>query len=80
MFWSNAAKQLSSAAFHASKTAAKYIEMKDFDVGKPVAIDAGKKVVEKTAKKLPHQNRKWLMLCFYQKKFLKSKRSYSKIC
>ena len=54
--------------------------MKDFDVGKTVAIDAGKKLVEKTAKNLSHQNRKWLILCFYQKKFLKSKRSYSKIC
>ena len=34
------------------KTAAKDIGMKAIDVGKIVAIDAGKKLVEKTAKKL----------------------------
>ena len=42
MFSSNAAKQLASAAFHAGKTATKDIGMKSIDVGKPVAIDAGR--------------------------------------
>ena len=61
MFSSNAAKQLASAALQAAKTAAKDIEMKAIDVGKTVAIDAGKKLVpidagkklvEKAAKRL----------------------------
>ena len=52
MFSSNAAKQLVSAALQAGKTAVKEIGMKAFDVGKTVAIDADKKLVEKTAKKL----------------------------
>ena len=52
MFSSNAAKQLASAALLAGKTEANDIEMKDNDVGKTVAIDAGKKLVEEAAKKL----------------------------
>ena len=45
--------------------------MKAIDVGKTVAIDAGKKFVEKAAKSYPHQNHKRLMLLFNQKKLLK---------
>ena len=52
MFSSKGAKQLASASLQAVKTAAKYIGMKAIDVGKTVAIDAGKKSVEKAAKKL----------------------------
>ena len=43
MFSSNAANQLESAALQAGKTAAKDIGMKAINVGKIVAIDAGKK-------------------------------------
>ena len=50
MFSSNAAKQLALAAPQAGKTAAK--DIKAIDVSKTVAIDAGKKLVEKAAKKL----------------------------
>ena len=52
MFSSNAAKQLASAALHVGKTAANGIGMKAIDVGKTVAIDAVKKLVEKAAKRL----------------------------
>ena len=52
MLSSNAAKQLASAALQAGKTAAKDIGMKASDVGKTVAIDAVKKLVEKSAKRL----------------------------
>ena len=52
MFSSNAAKQLALAALQAGKTAAKDIGMKAINVGKTVAIVAGKKLVEKSAKKL----------------------------
>ena len=52
MFSSNTAKQLASAALQTGKTAAKDIRMKAIDVGKIVAIDAGKKLVEKPAKRL----------------------------
>ena len=52
MFSSNAAKQLASASIQARKIAAKDIGMKAIDVGKTVAIDAGKKFVEKAAKRL----------------------------
>ena len=52
MFSGNAAKQLVSAAVQAEKTAARGIGMKAIDVGKTVAIDALKKLVEKAAKKL----------------------------
>ena len=71
MFSSNAAKQLASSALQAGKTAAKDIGMKAIDVGKTVAIDAGKKLVANSSKKYPHQNHKWLMLWFYQKKITK---------
>ena len=52
MFSSNAAKQLASTALKAGKTAAKDIEMKAVDMGKTVAIDAGKILDEKAAKRL----------------------------
>ena len=52
MFSSNAAKQLSPTTLQAVKTAAKDNGMKAIDVGETVAIDAGKKLVEKAAKKL----------------------------
>ena len=48
MLQNNWRRQISRAA----KTAAKDIGMKAIDVGKTVAIDAGKKFVEKAAKKL----------------------------
>ena len=47
---SNAAKQLASIALQAGQTAAKDIGMKAVYVGKTVAIDACKKLVEKAAK------------------------------
>ena len=49
MFSSNAPNQLESAALQAGKTAEKDIGMKAIDVGKTVAIDAGKKLDEKAA-------------------------------
>ena len=52
IFSSNAAKQLASAALQAGKTESKDIGMKAIDVVKTVAIDAGKKLVEKAAKRL----------------------------
>ena len=52
MFSSNAAKQLASTALQAGKTAANDIGMKAIVVGKTVAIDAVKKLVEKAVKKL----------------------------
>ena len=52
MFSSNTAKPLASTALQAGKSAAKYIGMKAIDVDKTVAIDAGKKLVEKDAKRL----------------------------
>ena len=52
MFSSNAAKQLASTTLQAGKTAAKDIEMKAIDVSKTAAIDAGKILVEKAAKRL----------------------------
>ena len=58
MFSSNAAKQLAST----EKTAVKDIGMKAIDVDKTVAIDAGKKLVEKAVKKLSKPNHNWLML------------------
>ena len=36
--------------------------MKAVDVGKTVAIDAGKILVEKAAKNYPHQNHKWIIV------------------
>ena len=52
MFSSNAAKQLASTALQSGKTAAKDIWIKAIEVGKTDAIDAGKKLVEKAAKRL----------------------------
>ena len=49
---SNASMKLASTALQAGKTAAKEIGMKDIDVDKTVAIDAGRKLVEKAAKRL----------------------------
>ena len=49
------------------KTAAKDMGVKAIDVGKTVAIDAGKRLL----KDYQHQNHKWLMLWLYQKRFLK---------
>ena len=71
MFSSNASKPIASAALQEDKTAAKDIEMKAIDVGETVAIDAGKKLDEKAAKKYPHPHHKCLMLWFHQKKLLK---------
>ena len=51
MFSSNASKSIASAALQEDKTAAKDIGMKAIDVGETVAIDAGKKLDEKAAKK-----------------------------
>ena len=50
MVSSNAAKQLASTAIQAGNIAEKDIGMKAIDVGKTVAIDFGKKLVEKAAK------------------------------
>ena len=49
MFSSNKAKQLASTAHQAEKTAEKDIGMKAADVGKTVAIDAGRKSLEEAA-------------------------------
>ena len=46
MFSSKAAKQLASIVHQAGKTAAKDIGMNAIDVGKTVAIDAGKKLLK----------------------------------
>ena len=56
MFSSNAVKQLASTALQPGKTAAKDIRMKAIDDDKTVAIDAGKILVEKLAKKLTTPN------------------------
>ena len=47
-----AGKQLASTTLHEGKTAAKNIGIKAVDVSKAIAIDDGKKLVEKVAKKL----------------------------
>ena len=52
MFSSNTVNQLASSALQAGKNPAKNIGMKAIDVGKIVAIDDGKKLVEKAAKRL----------------------------
>ena len=53
MLSSNAEKQLVvSTALQAGRAAAKDIGMKSSDVGKPVVIDAGKKLVEGAAKQI----------------------------
>ena len=55
MFSNYCGKAISSTAFQAGKTASKDIGMNAIDVDKSVAIDAGKKLVEKTVKKLSKQ-------------------------
>ena len=40
-------------------------------MGITVAIDAGKKLIEKAAKNYTHKNLMWLMLWFHQKKITK---------
>ena len=70
MFSCNAARQLASTGLQAGKTAVTDIGIKSTDVGKTVAIDAGKKLTESAANKYPHQNHKWLILWFHQKKLL----------
>ena len=77
MFSSIAAKQLASATLRAGKTAAKDIEMKAIDVGKTVTIDAGKKLVEKTAKKLSTPKSQVANVRFHRKKKILT---YSQIC
>ena len=52
MFSCNASKPIASAALQEDKTAAKDIGMKAIHVGETVAIDAGKKLDEKAAKKI----------------------------
>ena len=71
MFSSNVAKQLASTALQAGKTAAKDIEMKAIDVGKTVAIDAGKKLVEKAAKRLSTPKPQVAKVIVHQKRLLK---------
>ena len=58
LFSSNTAKQLVSAALHAEKSAAKDIGIKDIDVEMTVAIDAGKKQVEKLLRNCSQLNHK----------------------
>ena len=62
MFSSNIAKQLASAALQAGKTAPKDIGIKASDLGKTVAIDAGKKLVKRLLENYLNSNHKWLML------------------
>ena len=62
MYSSNAEKQFASAALLAGRTVAKDIGMKAIYVGEAVAIDTGKKYVEKLQKNYPHPNHKCLML------------------
>ena len=50
MLSSIAAKQLASTALHSGKSAAKHIGMKAIDGSKTLAIDVGKKLVEKQLK------------------------------
>ena len=81
MFSSNAAKQLASGALQAGKTAEKHIEMKAIDVGKTVAIDAGKKLVENAVKKLSTPKSQLANIMVPPEEITKkSKRSYSQIC
>ena len=81
MFSSNAAKQLASTALLARKTAAKDIGMKAIDLGKSVAIDAGKKLVEKAVEKLSKPKSQVVHVMFLPEEITKkSKRSYSQIC
>ena len=71
MFSNNAAKQLASTALQTEKTVEKDIGMKAIDVGKIVAIDAGKKLVEKAVKKLSKPKSQVAMLWFHQQRLLK---------
>ena len=71
MFSSNAAKKLASTALQAGKTAAKDIVTIAIDVGKTVAIDAGKKLVEKAAKRLSAPKSQVANFMVHQKKLLK---------
>ena len=81
MFSSIAAKQLAWAAFQAGKTAAKDIGMKPIDVDKTVAIDAGKKLVVKAAKKLSTTKSQVANVMVPPEEITnKSKRSYSQVC
>src|SRR6218665_3017992 len=52
LFVSNAAKQIESTALSAGKDAAKEIGKKNLDISKTVAIDAGKRLIEKAAAKI----------------------------
>src|SRR6218665_834294 len=52
LFVSNAAQQKASTALRAGEDAAKEIGKKVFDVGKSVAIDAGKRLIDKAAAKI----------------------------
>ena len=65
------AKQLASVVLEAGKTAAKDIGLKAIDVGKTVAIDAVKKLVEKAAKRLFSPKSQVTNVMFHQKKLLK---------
>ena len=81
MFSSNAAKQLASTALQAVKIAANGIGMKAVDVDKTVAIDAGKKLVEKAAKQLSKPNSQVTNVMVPPEEITKkSKGSYSQIC
>ena len=71
IFSSNATRQLASIALEAGQTAVRDIRMKAIDVGKRVAIDPGKKLVEKAAKNLSTQKSQVAVLWFHQKKLLK---------
>ena len=81
MFSSNAAKQLASASLQAGKTAAKDIGMKASDVGKTVAINAGKVLDEKAGKKLSAPKSQMANVMVPPEEITKKiKRSYSQIC
>ena len=80
MFSSNAAKQLALAALQAGKTATKDIGMKAIDVGKTIAIDSCKILVEKAAKTLTTPKSQVANVIVPPENYKKSKRSYSQIC
>src|SRR6218665_1989026 len=52
VFVSKAARQIASTALSAGKDAEKEIDKKALDVGKTVAIDAGKRLIDKAAAKI----------------------------
>ena len=68
---SHAAKQLASAALQAEKTATKYIGMIAVDVIKQLRFMLIRNWLKMLLKSYPHQNHKWLMLWFHQKRLLK---------